>query len=65
MKKKKDKFVVVKDRIININDIVFIEYNKNNKVLYITLRNIELPIRINEVFNMDYMVLVRILGREN
>lgn len=50
IKMKKDKFVVVKDRIINISDIVSIKYNKNDKVLYITLRNIELPIRINEVF---------------
>lgn len=61
MKKKKDKFVVVKDRIINISDIVSIKYIKDSKNLYIRLRNIEIPMRIGEVFNIDYKVLLNIL----
>lgn len=62
---KKDKFVVIKDRIINISDIVSIKYIKDGGVLYIRLRNIEIPIRIEKVFNMDYMILLRILEGEN
>lgn len=62
---KKDKFVVIKDIVINIRDIVSIEYIRYNNTLYIRLRNIEEPMLIKEVFNMDYIILLDELKGNN
>lgn len=62
---KKDKFVVIKDIVINIRDIVSIEYIRYNNDLYIRLRNIEEPMIIKNVFNMDYIILLDKLKENN
>lgn len=61
----KNKFIVLKDNIINISDIVYIEYYRDIKVLYIELRDKEPSIRIDEFYNMDYRILLNILSGED
>ena len=62
---KVNKFVVIKDNIINISDIVSIKYIEYNKALYIRLRNIEIPEYIADVYNMDYKILLNELKENN